>query len=213
VSDLLESIFHQGSKRLLVGIPFVNRIDLLKRACISIPKLLDRTVLIDNSEYRELRFWQNIGNEVVYEPPVPLNFVQSMNLLQQMASDAACEVLVFMHNDAEAEAGEDERFLKHIEHVSETVPDFGVIFTNYDAMCAFNMRAVQEIGLWDNVFTQYFADNDYYRRVEIKGFKKLNSDIRVAHPCSMTIKSDPRLSHANSILFEAYRKIYAAKSH
>ncbi|HEY1430167.1 MAG TPA: hypothetical protein VGF39_00820 [Stellaceae bacterium] len=200
----------RGSKpmRFLLGIPFVNRRDLLERAVASVPAMHDRLVIIDNSGYRELRNRKAITNEIVYEPPVPLTFVQSMNLLQQMAHEARCDVLCFMHNDAEAEPGMDLRFRECVENEWRSNPKFGVLFTHYDTLSAINMTAIRKIGPWDNLFSGYFADREYYARLRRYGFEEIQTDIRVIHHGSMTIKTDSRLGDANSILFPAYERIF-----
>jgi hypothetical protein len=208
VGRRLARIAQSPPMRYLLGIPFVNRRDLLERAVASIPAMRDRLVIVDNSNLRELRDRQTLGNELVYEPPVPLTFVQSMNLLQQMAHAAACDVLCVMHNDAEAEPGMDVRFLDLVEEIWRTDPQFGVVFTHYDALSAFNMTAIRNSGPWDNLFTGYFADVEYYSRLRRYGFKEIATDISVIHHRSMTIRSDPRLEHANAILFPAYERIF-----
>jgi hypothetical protein len=40
------------------------------------------------------------------------------------------------------------------------------------------------------------------------GFDEIQSDIRVIHHGSMTIKTDARLGRANALLFSAYQRIY-----
>jgi hypothetical protein len=204
----LQAIQRSEPMRYLLGMPFVNRRDLLERAIASVPAMQRRLVVIDNSTYRELRGHKPIGDELIYEPPVPLTFVQSMNLLQQMAHEANCDVLCFMHNDAEAEPGMDHRFLDEVTEIWRRDPEFGVLFTAYDTLAAFNMMAVRRVGPWDSIFTQYFADVEYYARLRRHGFKEMKSDIGVIHHTSMTIKTDPRLEQANAVLFPAYQRIF-----
>lgn len=204
----LASIRAARPMRYLLGIPFVNRRDLLERAIASVPAMHNHLVILDNSNFRELRGRKAMTAEIVYEPPVPLSFVQSMNLLQQMAYEARCDVLCFLHNDGEAEPGMDLRFLQRVEQEWRTNPKFGVLFTHYDTLSALNMAAVRQIGPWDNLFSGYFADREYYARLRRSGFEEIQTDIRVIHHGSMTIKTDPRLGHANSILFPAYERIF-----
>jgi hypothetical protein len=80
--------------RYLLGIPFVNRRDLLERVIASVPAMHDRLIVLDNSNFRELRGRRATAAEFVYEPPVPLSFVQSLNLLQQMAYEGALPCVV-----------------------------------------------------------------------------------------------------------------------
>jgi hypothetical protein len=208
LGDRLNSIRHSEPMRFLLGIPFVNRRDLLERAVASVPAMHDRLVIVDNSCYRELRDRQPLASEIVYEPPVPLTFVQSMNLLQQMAHEAHCDVLCFMHNDAEAEPGMDLRFRERVETEWRSNPKFGVLFTHYDTLGAMSMTAIRRIGPWDSLFSGYFADREYYARLRRYGFEEIQTDIRVIHHGSMTIKADPRLGRANAILFPAYERLF-----
>jgi GT2 family glycosyltransferase len=92
--------------------------------------------------------------------------------------------------ESEAEAGMDIRFLDRVEQTWRTDPQFGVIFTHYDALCAFNMKAVRSIGPWDSLFTGYFSDVEYYGRLRRYGFKEIATEISVIHHRSMTIRSD-----------------------
>jgi hypothetical protein len=204
----LAAIRRSRPMRYLLGMPFVNRRDLLERAVASVPAMHHRLIVIDNSAFRELRGRRPLANELVYEPPVPLSFVQSMNLLQQMAHEAQCDVVCFMHNDAEAEPGMDRRFLERVSEAWRADPAFGVLFTHYDTLAALSMTVVRKIGPWDSLFTSYFADTEYYGRLRRHGFKELQTDVAVIHHGSMTIKSDPRLGQANAILFPAYARIF-----
>jgi hypothetical protein len=208
LGERLAAIRDSRPMRYLLGIPFVNSRDLLERAIASVPNMRHCLVIIDNSNLRELRGRCPVSDELVYEPPVPLSFVQSMNLLQQMAHEAECEVVCFMHNDAEAEPGMDQLFLERVTDLWKTNHEFGVMFTCYDALAAINMETVRKIGPWDNLFTQYFADVEYYARLKKHGFDQIESNIAVIHRGSMTIKSDHRLEAANSILVPAYARIF-----
>jgi hypothetical protein len=111
-----------------------------------------------------------------------------MNLLQKMTHEARCDVLCFMHNDGEAEPGMDLRFRERIEAEWRSNPKFGVLFTHYDTLSAINMTAVRQIGPWDNLFSGYFADREYYARLRQHGFEEIQTDIGVVHHGSMTIK-------------------------
>lgn len=65
----------------IVGIPYVNRPDLLQRAVDSIKPYWPNTVIIDNSEQQELRNHDISSKVEVFIPPVPLTFTQSMNFI------------------------------------------------------------------------------------------------------------------------------------
>jgi GT2 family glycosyltransferase len=89
--------------------------------------------------------------------------------------------------------------------------NWGIIFTLYDVFACFNLKIVDEIGLWDNNLPWYFADIDYYRRLKLAGFKVIEAGQGVTHAASQTINSDPRLKFLNGITFPLHAAYYKAK--
>jgi GT2 family glycosyltransferase len=197
----------------LVGLAYVNRPDLLRTAVRSIQPFWTRTVVIDNSEHYDLRKDDFIRSAVeVYEPPVPLTFTQTMNLMQRKAMEQGCDVVLFMHNDGEAESEVPERLLAFLEELEESGRNWGVVFTHYDVLVAFRMKAIKVVGPWDTKLPQYFADNDYYRRVRLAGFETVDTGLQVHHHnASSTLQSDPIRKHINGITFPLYEKYYKTK--
>ena len=196
--------------KYLLGIPFANREDLLRRAIQSVQPLWQHTLIVDNSETRLVpSAWQA---EIV-APPVPLTFSQSMNLLQQRAGEAGCDALFYMHNDAEPASGTPERLLAAVEEALASRPRWGVAFTHYDTLAAVNMAMVREVGPWDTTLPQYFADNDYYRRLRLCGWEVLETGLPVSHleGGSRTINSDAHRLFLNSVTFPLYERYYVAK--
>lgn len=199
--------------KYMIGIGYANRPDLLEQALYSIRPYWDHTVIIDNSENYDLRKESFIPSQVsVYEAPVSLSFTQTMNLMQRLAMKENCDVLMFMHNDGEAEAGVPEKFLNILEEYFRSGKKWGVAFTHYDVLVAFNMEAIKEVGQWDTNLPQYFSDNDYYRRVRLAGYETPATGLSVLHHNgSSTIKSDPYRNFINGITFPLYAKYYSAK--
>jgi len=192
------------------GIPFVNRPDLLELALQSVRPFWPHTLIIDNSDTGlDPSMWP----VPIMRPPVPLTFSQSMNLLQHLASERSCDCLLFMHNDAEAGAGTPKRLLAIIEEAIASGQRWGVAFTHYDTLAAFSMAMVHAVGPWDTTLPHYFADNDYYRRVRLAGYEIINTGLEVTHhnDASSTIKSDPRLTFLNSVMFPLYGHYYTTK--
>jgi len=136
-----------------------------------------------------------------------------MNLLQRMAAERSCDSLIYMHNDAEAAPGTPERFLATLEEAVAARRRWGVAFTHYDTLAAVNMTMVSEVGPWDTLLPQYFADNDYYRRVRLAGYEVIETGLPVIHAegGSNTIKSDRRRLFLNSVTFPLYEKYYTTK--
>ncbi len=196
--------------RYLHGIPFVNREDLLSLAVASARPLWPHTIIVDNSAGGlSPADWP----VAVLRPSLPLSFSQTMNLLQAEAAARSCDALLFMHNDAEAAAGTPERLLAALAEAHEARRRWGVAFTNYDTLAAFNTEAVACAGAWDTTLPQYFADNDYYRRLRLAGYEELCTGLPVTHhnDASSTVKSDPWRGHHNGVTFPLYAGYYAAK--
>lgn len=196
--------------RYLLGIPFVNRADLLHLAVESVASLRPHVFIVDNSVAGlDPDRWP----VPIVRPPVPLSFSQTMNLLQRRALDEGADVLLFMHNDAEAGEGTPEKLLAEVEAATAEGRPWGVAFTAYDAFAAFNVDAIRQVGPWDCGLPQYFADNDYYRRLRLAGFEELDTGLPVAHhnDASSTVKSDSVLGHANGVQFPLHGQYYAAK--
>src|SRR5205085_7411529 len=196
--------------KYILGIPFVNRPDLLEKAVHSVQPFWAHTMIIDNSDAG-----LNSANWPVpiVRPSVPLSFSQTMNLLQRLATEASCDCFLFMHNDAEAAPGTPERLLARVEAAITSEQPWGVVFTHYDTLAAFSMEMVRAVGKWDATLPQYFADNDYYRRVRLAGYETINTDFAVTHHnnASSTAKSDPRLGFLSSVTYPLYEQYYSVK--
>lgn len=189
----------------LLGIPFVNRLDLLKRALDSVGENILRAVIINNSPDGGFRCE---AARAVVKPLVALTATQSINAILGMAKSANCYYALFMHSDAEAVNGAVPKLL---DSCAKQKGKWGVLFTNYDALCAFNMRAVEQVGLWDANFSGYFSDNDYYRRMRLAGWECRDTGIEVKHEGSATINADAKLAFLNRITFPLYRQYYIEK--
>lgn len=198
--------------RYMVGIACVNRFDLLYEAVNSIRLFWENTIIIDNSPNGELKHNSKLPQQIqVLHPTVPLNFTQVMNCFQRIAFEKQCDVLMIMHNDARAHDGTPEKLLSTIESLNNGRRKWGVVFTNYDVLCAFNMEAIRAVGEWDTAFPNYFSDNDYYRRIRLAGFETVDSGLPVEHHGSSTIKSDPYRMLINRNTFPLYKRLYQQK--
>jgi len=200
--------------KYLIGIPYVNRPDLLKVAVNSIKAYWPHLVIVDCSDGRDLRTSNNLPADVsVYEPPVFLTLSQSLNLLRQLAIEQQCDVMMYMHTDAEAHEGTPEQLLSIVETLlTNKEKKWGAAFTNYDTLAVYNMEAVKAIGMWDTILTAYFIDNDYYRRMSLAGYELIDTGLAVSHHNgSSTIRSDLRRGFLNSITFPMYQYYYEQK--
>lgn len=184
----------------------VNRPDLTEVAYRSVCKHFDVEIL-DNSANQELRQRGSFKANLLY-PPIPFTFQQSHQWILKIAKDAGLKHYYWMHNDAEALHGTAEGLIRFVEALEG---QWGVVFTHYDAMAAFNVEALEAIGGWSDLFEQYFLDNHTYRLLELNGYPLLRSNLGVMHheDASTTIKYDKRKFERNQITFAMYEQIYA----
>ncbi len=205
--------------KYIVGIPYRNRIDLLRDAINSIKCYWDNLVLIDNSGCQELST-QGFGKDfLIIESIVPLTLTQSHNTFIQIANEKACDFFMFMHNDAVADKGIPENFLELVQQLFDEKRNWGALFTNEvagshpDLLAAYNMEAINNVGLYDTVLHDYFSDWDYYRRMIIKGYELIDSGLNLIHQNggSNTINSDRMMNLLHHITFLLYRGYYIRK--
>ena len=198
-----------------LGIPYVNRPELLSKALNSVRSMWPWTVLVDNSDTGELVASQNSWPVPILRIPgiAPLSLSQTMNFLQSLAVSRQYPAWFFMHSDAEAGPGVAERLVNRARQALRKKKRWGVIFTHYDTFCSFNTQALSRVGLWDVNLPQYFADNDYYYRLALKKYEKITLELKVIHHegGSCTMKSDARRTFLNGITFSLYERYYAAK--
>ena len=197
-----------------------NRPDLLKRAVHSIPEFWNLLTIVDNSdvEYRipDGRLITGICDGLpvgitVMRPPVPLTFTQSHNWFYQDAKQRGAKFILWMHTDAEALDGGHLRLLELARKYTAEGRKWGLIWTNYDSLCALNLDMIADVGGYDTVFPKYFCDNDHTRRMRLAGWETIDSGIATMHIGSQTIKSDPVLNFLNAQTFDLYRDYYVKK--
>ncbi|MCB0311058.1 MAG: hypothetical protein KDD42_07475 [Bdellovibrionales bacterium] len=178
-------------KKFAIYIPYVSSLETLSTALGSVKSLAKFVTIIDNSDSEDPALYELGIN--VFRPPVPLGFSQTQNLMREMAFANYLDFYLFMHSDAESQENSAEKL---VQLASDSPMDWGVIYTNYDALCALNCSAVRKVGAWDwRGLDWYFADCDYYRRIELAGFQIIRSGLPVAHRPSRTISSDSHLQH------------------
>jgi hypothetical protein len=191
-----------------VGIPFVNREDLLKNAVSSIQSIWDNTVIIDNSD-------EGLNPDdwmvKILRPPVPLSASQSFNWLRKRAINSGNYAWGFLHNDAVAGDETADKFVDLLEQLKNENRNWGVAFSHYDTFAFYSTAMEIATGPWDVALPQYFTDNDKYRRSTLAGFEVIESGLHVDHVGSQTINSDPVWKLKNSVTFPLYGSYYASK--
>jgi len=193
----------------IIGISYIGGPDYLKKALASIgEKHLPKTYVINSSEPLELQ-WSPSAQWHEHIMPVPLSHTQTHCYLQSLAH--GLDALFVMHNDCEAEPDTIDKLLESIGTLDKK---WGVVFTHYDALAAYNPKMFAEVGTWDwRLFPSYYSDNDYYRRVKLAGYLLIESRLPVAHEGSHIINKVNKqlkfLTHA--LLADEARNNYISK--
>lgn len=182
--------------------PVVNRPDLLEAVLIACAKAGVSVNVIDNSE-------KGVFN--CERPPVPLTFSQSMNLEFVTAIRQEKKFCLHMHSDAIIPDGAIEKLLEAARQVDKEGRKWGVIYTFYDILAVYNPQAYLDIGGYDTTLPAYFSDCDWYYRLDLAGYERIDTGIEVGHVGSATINSDPFLKFHNSVTFPLYRAYYERK--
>ena len=191
-----------------VWIPFVNRVDMLWRAVASVSDVHDQVAIIDNSkEGLEGKH----GDPQIIRPLCPITFSETQNCILAMTRKLGANICVFMHSDAEAGHGVIMGLISLARRYTKEGRKWGVIFTAYDALAAFNVEAFESIGGWDEQFTWYGADQDTYRRIKLAGYELIDSGLPVYHEPSQTLKADPEIRRRVDEGFTERESYYRAK--
>ncbi|CAM6006565.1 unnamed protein product [Sphagnum balticum] len=128
-----------------------------------------------------------------------------------MTRDAGANICIFCHSDAVAGEGVAEKLLEEARNLTAQGRRWGVLWTHYDVLAAFNVVAFENIGGWDTILPQYYSDVDAYRRLLLAGWECIDTGLPVEHKASSTINSDSRLRFLNSVTFPMYGDYYRKK--
>lgn len=189
-----------------VYIPYVNRPDLLQKAIASVPRRMTTEPVVINNSGAPL----DIRCRVVDPYPNPATFSQTQNWMMRDAQKLRVPFYFFMHSDAEAEGDTIEQLYKMAMHECSR-GKWSVVYTNYDALAAFNTEAFDAVGGWDEGFEWYASDSDVYRRLRIAGYPTLESGLPVKHEPSQTLNSDPEIKRKVDAMFGQRVKRYVDK--
>lgn len=177
------------TNKSMLYIPVVNNPEVLKRAMDSVPDDVD-AVVVDQSPYGD--FEKYVPDRLGYLRPSGsrMRFSQLQNYMLLRAAAQGTRELLFMHSDGSCDPSVVSRLLARARQEPD---DWGVIFTHYDVLCAFNVPALLDrVGFWDETFAWYYADNDFYRRLRLSGLRAVEQGgADVQHERSSTQNFDP----------------------
>lgn len=191
--------------KLIVGIPTINRADLLNEALRSYFEDFKDTeiFIVDNGNQdiitREKKF-------AIYRPDRNLGVAGSWNVIMDYADKTNATHVLMLNDDI---------ILGRLEHEIKLLighnPDMP-FFNSLQNWCSFILRvdAWKELGGFDETFfPAYFEDNDWCYRMRLVGMERLNTSFLnpIVYRNSMTIAKDPQLNNS----FQNNRNYYAKK--
>lgn len=199
-----------------IFIPVVNHFELLEKAINSVPdNLFDDYFIFNNSEQpipidtKQFKVIDRFGR---------LSFRQTQNAMREFAIINNYDYYCFMHNDGEVIDDTFQQLISKADNLINNNEDWSIIFTHYDVLCAYSTKCVKYIGKWgDNLWPKeqqsgYYLDNDYYRRMELSGYKRYNIGSKgvLHHEPSNTIKNTKEgnlwNSHQDKVLTHYIKK-------
>jgi len=191
--------------KLIIGIPTINRADLLNEALEKYFEDFQNTeiMIVDNGN-------QNIINReklfVVYRPIKNLGVAGSWNVILDYADKVKATHVLMLNDDVYLGKNEDE--VVTLIRLWKDLPFFNSEM-NWSSWIM-NVDAYKKIGKFDeNIFPAYFEDNDYCYRMRLLGLERINTSLLnpVIYRNSMTIAKDPTLNQS----FHKNREYYISK--
>lgn len=204
-----------------LGIPVLNRGDLLLRCVRSVDHPVGTLFLINNGqdagvaralEQIQARDIPNAAmfSEVRVEKYRNLGCARSWNHVIRTSAGA----WLISGNDIQFTPGDVGR----VAAALAANPDASIVCAMGYAVFAFTEVGLKKVGLFDeNFYPAYYEDNDHFRRVALTGAKAVGvPDFKAVHGepphwGSHTINSDPVLQRKNVTTFENLKAYYVRK--
>ena len=191
--------------KLIIGIPTLNRADLLNEALEKYFEDFQDTeiFIVDNGNQsiitREEKF-------AIYRPIENLNVSGSWNTIMDYAEKIQATHVLMMNDDVVL--GRTEHEIKMLIRNNYNLPFLNSLM-NWSSFIL-TVEGYKKIGGFDeNYFPNYFNDNDYCYRMRLLGLERLNTSFLnpVIYRNSMTIAKQPSLNNR----FMEYRQNYINK--
>lgn len=190
--------------KLIIGIPTINRADLLNEALANYFEDFKSTeiVICDNGKQEIITREKNF---VIYRPEQNLGVSGSWNMIMDYAEKVKATHVLMLNDDIYL--GKSEQEISTIIRLWN--PEFLCTELNW---CSFilSVDAYQKVGKFDeNFFPAYFEDNDYFRRMLLADVQMVFNPMLnpITYRNSMTIQKSPELNNG----FEKNRQYYISK--
>lgn len=190
--------------KLIIGIPTINRADLLNEALANYFEDFKDTeiVICDNGKQDIITRERNF---VLYRPEQNLGVSGSWNMIMDYADKVNATHVLILNDDIYL--GKSQEEIGTIIRLWN--PEFICTELNW---CSFilSVDTYKKVGKFDeNFFPAYFEDNDYFRRMQLLGISIIMNPMLnpVIYRNSMTIQKTPELNNG----FEKNRQYYISK--
>lgn len=189
----------------VIGVPVLNRPDLLHRMLASINYPVANLVIVDNGHVvSQGHVVDNVQRTHIITMPSNLGVAGSWNLIIKSMPFAPWWLIV--NSDAWFPEGSLARFN------SESRADALVLGAGSPPWCCFAIgeKVVQSVGLFDeSLHPAYFEDGDLERRTVAAGIPLVQSDIPVHHDNSSTLAAGYQA--INDVTFQSNANYYRDK--
>ena len=194
----------------ILGIPVLNRPDLLTACIASIDEPIGRLVIIDNSreggmgDVAEAAKPDCIEELWVTEPPLNLGWTASVNFIIRTAPKAPWWCIV--NADTTFAPGD-------LGRLAVAMDEPGARWVGISDWRAFglNREAIERVGLWDESFFNYCSDADYERRCQLADVPMVRLASESTHIGSVCYTGDTRYAAANARSYPLERDYYRRK--
>jgi len=178
---------------IAVGIPTINRADLLNEALVKYAKCWPtmKVFILDNGNQKIVT---QSPNQKVFTSNINMGVAASWNFLAEKAFSEGYFRILMLNDDIELDRDE-----KEIRAKLDKYPDHTLVVQD-GTWCSFMLPKVvyDLVGPFDEDFyPAYFEDNDYAYRVKLNSHTEMETHT-ILNPTlyrnSMTIKKDPTLN-------------------
>ena len=191
--------------KLIVGIPTINRADLLNEALVKyFEDFIDTEIVVVDNGNQDIIIREN--KFFIYRPHQNLGVSGSWNIIMDYANKVNATHVLMLNDDIYLGKTDEQiiRMIALFQHIH-----FFNSFMNWSSWIL-SVEAYKKIGNFDeNFFPAYFEDNDYCYRMRLNEFERYNTDYLnpVIYRNSQTILKDSSLNQN----FNKNRQYYASK--
>jgi len=189
----------------VLGVPVLNRVDLLGRMLASIDVEVGRIIIVDNSVTGIVSEVDLPPNATVLPMRHNIGVAASWNLIIKASPRARWWCIV--NNDIEFASGDLAALVRQVE-----ADRLAFSFLISPSAFGLTTEVLDKIGFFDENFAPaYFEDNDYVRRVLLGGLRSVALPANYSHATSSTLGADRKLMDQNNRTFPVNQDYYREK--